>query len=222
VPAQKLHVGNELSYDQLALVEPLAIGYHAVVRGTPSPGETALVIGAGPIGLACLEFLKLHEIKIVAMDLSPSRLEFCRQQLGIEHTLTVKDDGSHLAELKSITGGQLADLVIDATGSARSMSTCFEFAAFGGRVVYVGVTSDDLQFSHAPIFHRRELSLVASRNARSDDFGNIIQILTEKRIDLVPWITHRIGIEEVPEKFAAISHPDSGVIKAIIETPTYS
>ncbi len=134
VPAHKLHPGNDLSYDQLALVETLAIGYHAVQRGNPQPGETVLVIGAGPIGLACLEFLKLMDVKTIVMDMVQGRLDFCQKNLGIHHAISFKADGSHLAELEEITGGQLADVVIDATGNPKSMSTCFNYAAFTGRV----------------------------------------------------------------------------------------
>ena len=220
VPARKLHRGNDLSYEQLALVEPLAIGYHAVERGAPLRGQTVIVIGTGPIGLACLEFLRLHDIRIIAMDIDERRLQFCRTHLGIAHTVTVAPGGDQLEQIGSLTGDQLADLVIDATGSARSMSTCFEFAAFGGTVVYVGVANEELSFPHAPIIHRRELTIRASRNALSKDFGEIIQILREGKIDLAPWVTHRLGIEEVPEQFANIIHPDSGTIKAIIDTTT--
>jgi alcohol dehydrogenase len=212
VPARKLHVGNELSYDQLALVEPLGIGYHAVNRADPKPGESVVVIGAGPIGLACIEFLRLHAIELTVIDLDQHRLEFCRDELGIESTANAADDLSRLEAS--------ADLVIDATGSARSMSTCFNFADFGGRVVYVGVATEDLQFPHAPIFHRRELTLLASRNALSDDFRDIIRLLAEAKIDLAPWMTHRLGIEEVPAKFAEIIRPGSQTIKAIIDTTT--
>ena len=98
-------VGNDLSYDQLALVETLAIGYHAVVRADPQAGETVLVIGAGPIGLATLEFLRLREgVNIIVMDMVESRLQFCRDKLGIPHTIVFRPDGSHLAELEQITG----------------------------------------------------------------------------------------------------------------------
>ncbi len=220
VPANKLHTGNGLSYDQLALVEPLAIGFHAVERGAPAPGETALVIGAGPIGLACLEFLKLHEIELIVMDLDEDRLDFCRQHLGIKHALSPDPDVSQLAAIEKITGGQLADLVVDATGSARSMSGCFEFAGYGGRVIYLGVTSDEVQFPPTPIFHRRELTLRASRNALPKNFSDIIDLLTAGKIDLAPWITHRLGIEEVPERFAEVTSPDAGAIKAVIDTTT--
>jgi len=170
-PARKLHAGNQLSYDQLALVETLAIGCHAVVRADPQPGQTVLVIGAGPIGLACLEFLRMHGIGIIVMDVAQSRLQFCRDKLGIRHTVVFKPDGSHLAELEKLTGGELCDVVIDATGNTRSMSSCLEYAAFTGRVVYVGITTENLSFPHAPVLHRRELTLLASRNALPGGFA---------------------------------------------------
>lgn len=218
VPARKLHPGNDLSYDQLALVETLAIGYHAVERGNPKPGETVLVIGAGPIGLACLEFLKLMEgVNVIVMDMVPGRLDFCAKNLGIQTGILAKPDGSQLADLEQITAGNLADVIIDATGSPRSMSTCFEYAAFTGRVVYVGITTSELTFPHAPVFHRRELTLLASRNALPKDFDAIIQLIREGKINTNLWITHRITFDEVPEKFAQFTDPNLGAIKAIIE-----
>jgi 2-desacetyl-2-hydroxyethyl bacteriochlorophyllide A dehydrogenase len=218
VPARKLHPGNDLTYDQLALVETLAIGYHAVQRSNPKPGETVLVIGAGPIGLACLEFLKLMDgVKVIVMDMVQGRLDFCAKNLGISHGIFAKADGSHLADLEAMTNGQLADVIIDATGSPRSMSTCFEFAAFTGRVVYVGITTSDLTFPHAPVFHRRELTLLASRNAIPSDFPEIINLIREGKINTDLWITHRISFDEVPEKFAQFTDPNLGAIKAIIE-----
>jgi len=216
-PAHKLHPGNNLSYDQLALVETLAIGYHAVIRSDPQPGETVLVIGAGPIGLAVLEFLRLHDIKIIVMDMVESRLQFCREKLGIDHTIVFSPEGSHLTELEKITGGELADAVIDATGSVRSMSTCFEYAAFTGRVIYVGITTETLSFPHAPVFHRRELTLLASRNALPADFGKIISLIADGQIDTDIWITDRLTFDDVPTEFAAFTDTSRGTVKAIIE-----
>ncbi len=216
VPARKLHPGNDLTYDQLALVETLAIGRHAVQRGNPQPGEAVLVIGAGPIGLACLEFLRLIEgVTVIVMDRLQSRLDFCRDQLGIGHGVLA--DGSQVAALEKVTGGQLADVIIDATGSPASMSTCFECASFTGRVVYVGITTSEISFPHAPVFHRRELTLLASRNALPEDFAHIIGLIRDGRIDTGKWITHRITFDEVPDQFARFTDPDTGAIKAIIE-----
>lgn len=216
-PARKLHPGNDLSYDQLALVETLAIGCHAVQRADPQPGETVLVIGAGPIGLACLEFLKLRDIRIIVMDLVEGRLQFCREKLGIAHTVVFRPDGSHLAEIERLTGGELANAVIDATGSAKSMSTCFEFTAFTGRIVYVGITTDTLSFPHAPVFHRRELTLLASRNALPADFKNIIDLIRLGHINTDVWITDRLAFDDVPARFANFTSAANGTVKAIIE-----
>ena len=218
-PARKLHPGNSLSYDQLALVETLAIGYHSVIRANPHPGETVLVIGAGPIGLAALEFLRLQDLKIIVMDMVESRLEFCRKHLGIEHTVLFSADGTHLSELEGITGGELADIVVDATGSVQSMSNCFEYAAFTGRVIYVGITTEHLSFPHAPVFHRRELTLLASRNALPEDFGKIIDLIAAGSINTDIWITDRLSFDEVPSNFAEFTDTARGTVKALIEIP---
>lgn len=217
VPARKLHPGNSLSYDQLALVETLAIGYHAVQRANPQPGETVLLIGVGPIGLACLEFLKLREgVEIVVMDRVQSRLDFCRDRRGIEKRVLFQSDGSHLALIEDLTEGELADVVLDATGSNKSMSASLQYASYTGRIVFVGITTDEVSFPHAPVFHRREQTLLASRNALPADFGNIIEIIERGQIDTSVWITHRLTIDDVPEKFAQFTDPSLGVIKALI------
>jgi alcohol dehydrogenase len=216
VPAHKLHPGNDLSYDELALVETLAIGCHAVKRGNPQPGETVMVIGAGPIGLSCLEFLKLMDLKVLVVDFAQNRLDFCAKNLGIPHPVLAKPDGSHLAEIETITEGGFCDVIIDATGHAGSMVQCHQYAAVGGRVVYVGITAQDLTFPQAPFFHRRELSVMASRNALPADFPEIIQIITDGKINLQNWITHRLDITEVPEEFDKFTDPATGALKAVI------
>jgi len=214
VPARKLHVSTKLSFDQLALVETLAIGCHAVNRGTPRPGETVLVLGAGPIGLSVIEFAKLSGARVVVVDLNEQRLAFVRERLGVPDTIVA--GGEAVAQLGRLTGGQLADVVIDATGHHESMSRCFEFAAFAGRVVYVGITVKDLVFPHAPILHRRELTLLASRNALAADFPRIIGLIEAGRIDTRPWLTHRAALRDVPQVFPSWLRPEAGVIKAVI------
>ena len=216
VPARKLHAGNDLTYDQLALVETLAIGRHAVQRGDPRPGQTALVIGAGPIGLACLEFLKLIDLQVIVLDRVQGRLDFVKGHIPSVIPLTASDLESDLERVREATSGRLADVVIDATGSAVSMSQCFEFAAFTGRVVYVGITTGTLSFPHAPLFHRRELTLLASRNALPADFPEIIRLISEGKIHTDPWITHRLLFDEVPARFGAFTDPSLGAIKVVI------
>lgn len=215
VPARKLHKSSKLSFEQLALVETLAIGCHAVNRGNPQKSDNVLIIGAGPIGLSTIEFVKLSGARTIVLDLVPQRLDFCKRVMGVDETVLV--NGNELEELKSLTGGSLAQVVIDATGSNKSMANALNFCAFTGRLVYVGITQQEITFPHAAVMHRRELTLLASRNALPDDFGRIIRLIEEGKIDTKPWITHHAAFDEMIEAFPNWLNPESGVIKAMVE-----
>jgi 2-desacetyl-2-hydroxyethyl bacteriochlorophyllide A dehydrogenase len=216
LPARKLHPANRLSPEQCALVETLAIGCHAVNRGAPQAGDFVLVIGAGPIGLSVIEFVKLSGATCIVLDLNEQRLAFCREKMGVPHTILSRGDGSEIEALKQLTGGALAQVVIDATGSNKSMSAAMSCCAFTGRLVYVGITQQEVTFPHAPVMHRRELTLLASRNALPPDFTRIIQLIEEGRIDTRPWITHHAGFADVIGEFPKWIKPETGVIKAIV------
>jgi len=216
LPGRKLHAAESLDYDQLALVETLAIGYHAVQRGQPRPEETVVIVGAGPIGLAVWEFVRLAGCRAVILDIRPERLEFCQQRLGVEEVLTVQPDGSHVPQLLEMTNGQLAEVVIDATGNHRSMGQALELVAFTGRLVYVGISSEEIGFPH-PLLHRREMTLLASRNALPEDFRTIISWIDGGRIDTGPWITHRSTIDRIPHDFPNFLQPETQVLKAIVQ-----
>ena len=219
VPARKLHPSPKLSHAQNALVETLAIGCHAVDRGAPRPGENVLVIGAGPIGLSALEFAKLSGAKVIVMDMAEPRLAFVRERMGVADTVLARGDASDEAAVAALTDGRMCDLVVDATGSNVSMAKALALCSFGGRLVYVGITQAELVFPHAPVMHRRELTLLASRNALSRDFTRIIGLIEEGRIDTRPWITHRIPFADTIRAFPGFLEPTSGVIKAVIEMP---
>ena len=216
LPARKLHVSRKLSYEQLALVETLAIGCHAVDRAGVKAGENVLIIGAGPIGLSAIEFVKVAGASCIVLDMVESRLAFCRERMGVKHTILARGDGSELKALAALTNNQLADVVIDATGSNKSMSSALEYCAFGARLVYVGITQQDLSFPHAPVMHRREVTLLASRNALSRDFARIIRLIEDGTIDTRPWITHRTNFDAMIGEFPSWLKPETGVIKAIV------
>lgn len=217
LPARKLHPANSLTPDQCALVETLAIGCHAVDRGNPETGENVIVIGAGPIGLSAVVFAKLTGARVIVMDISEERLAFVREKMGVPETVQVHDDDTDVQAAMKLTGGQFADVVIDATGSNKSMERSLEFTAFAGRVVYVGITQQNLNFPHAALMHRRELTLMASRNAPSRDFPRIISLIEAGQIDTAPWITHHAAFDEVPGIFPNWIKPETGVIKAIVK-----
>ena len=214
VPARKLHPAEKLAFDQLALVETLAIGCHAVNRAAPQREETVLIIGAGPIGLATLEFVKLTQAQLIVLDTNAQRLEFCRRSMGVAQTIQLSDRVEQ--DLRDATEGHLPDVVIDATGNNVSMSNAFGYVAQGGRLVFVGITTDEVRFRH-PVFHKPEGTLLCSRNALPEDFRRIIGLIEEGKIDTRPWITHRAAFEELIDVFPSYTRPETGVIKAVVE-----
>ena len=117
---------------------------------------------------------------------------------------------------RQLTDGDLPTAVFDATGSPRSMAAAFEYPAHGGRLTFVGLFQGDVTFND-PNFHRRELTLLASRNALPADFTRIIALIEAGRIDTTPWITHRAAFADAVEHFPAWVRPETGVIKAMIE-----
>ena len=217
VPARKLHRSARLNYDQLALIETLGIGAHAVERAAVKPDDTVFVIGAGPIGLSVIQFVSVTGASLAVMDVNASRLAFCRDQLGVKHTLAAGPDTT--ARLKAIFGGDLPTLVIDATGNPQSMAGTFDLTAHGGRVVFVGLFQGEVGFND-PNFHRRELTLSASRNALPGTFRDIIALVEAGRVNTQPWITHRCTLAETPVVFPRDLAGNPAVLKAMIEVPS--
>src|SRR5476651_1635071 len=157
VPSYSLVHGEGLSYDELALVEPLAIGAHGIWRANVQPGEFVLVIGAGPIGLGVMEFARIAGAKVIAMDMNAQRLEFCKDKLKTDYTLNVTE-GNVRERLSEMTNGDMPTVIIDATGSLRAINDGFSYLAHGGRYVLVGLQKAEVAFSH-PEFHKREATL---------------------------------------------------------------
>ena len=213
VPTRYLHPASTLSFEQLALVEPLAIGSHAVKRAQLHKGEQVLVVGAGPIGLAVIQFALFAGTQVFVLDVSEQRLNFC-QQIYPQVTC-LAGHGDPLANLQQFTGDDLPTAVFDATGNPQSMHASFSYVGNGGRLIFVGLFQGDVTF-HDPDFHRRELTLLSSRNAEAADFRQIIAYLEAGQIDLAPWITHRASADEMVDAFPQWFNRDSGIIKAVI------
>jgi 2-desacetyl-2-hydroxyethyl bacteriochlorophyllide A dehydrogenase len=215
VPISKLHPSSRLTLEQLALVETLGIGAHAVQRAQIQAGEWALVLGAGPIGLSVIQFALAAGARVIVVDVNSARLEFCTRECGVTSTIDARS-GDLIASLKTLTDDELPTVVFDATGNATSMMAAFDYPAHGGRLVFVGLFQGDVTF-HDPNFHRRELTLLATRNALPDDFSRIITMIEAGKVDTSPWITHRAPLDAVPEILPRWVLPESGVLKAMID-----
>jgi 2-desacetyl-2-hydroxyethyl bacteriochlorophyllide A dehydrogenase len=215
VSTTQLHKSELLSLDQLALVEPLSIGAHATTRAQVEPGEFVLVVGAGPIGLSVIQFAGVSGARVIAMDINQERLSFAREHFAIEEA--VPAESGVIEQIRKITGGDLPTVVVDATGNPASMKQSFSLPAPGGRLVFVGFFQGNITFDDVDA-HRRELTLLCSRNATAADFQRVIRLLENGEIDIEPWITHRVSFgEDVIAQFPLWLEPHSPFIKGVIE-----
>lgn len=215
VPSYALVHGEGLSVDDLALVEPLAIGAHGVRRAAIQPGEFVLVIGAGPIGLGSMEFARIAGGNVIAMDINAGRLAFCQHKLQVTHTVNALDSDV-TEQLRTITNGDMPTVLIDATGSLRAINNSFQYMAHGARYILVGLQKGDICFSH-PEFHKREATLMSSRNATRQDFEHVIACMKKGLVNPTTYITHRVPFGQVGDTFASWLDPANGVIKAMVE-----
>ena len=215
VPSASLIHGKGLGLDVLALVEPLAIGAHAVRRAEVTKDEFALVVGAGPIGLGTMAFVHAAGGKVIAIDTNEARLRFCRETLKVEHVINAMN-ADVVGQLKSITNGDMPTVVVDATGNLKAINNTFQYMSHGARYVLIGLQKGEISFSH-PEFHKREATLMSSRNATRADFEYVISSIRQKVIHPTRFITHRVRFDDVKDKFKGWLDPAGGVIKAIVE-----
>ena len=198
-----LHPSATLGLDELALVEPLGIGAHAVARGQVTGADEVLVVGAGPVGLAVAQFAVLAGGRVTVVDLAPARRGVVERHLGEARVAASVPEGSRY------------DCVFDATGSASAMRRSFDHVAAGGRLVLVGLTLEEIAFSD-PEFHRREITLLASRNATEADFARVLREVEGGRVRPATWITHRLRLEDVPERLGTL-RAEPTLVKAVVE-----
>lgn len=214
VPLDHLIKSEKLNLDQLAMAECLGIGAHAVSRAKIERGEFTLVIGAGPIGMAVMQSAKEMGAKVMALDIVEARLKFCQDRLKVDHVIHGEKDPAK--EIESTTKGDYPTVVFDATGNAKSMMKAFNWIAHGGRYVLVSLVQENITFFD-PDFHRRELTLLSSRNATRQDMEHIVRSLEAGKVDGTSFITHRASLDQVIGQFESWLRPETGVIKAVVE-----
>jgi 2-desacetyl-2-hydroxyethyl bacteriochlorophyllide A dehydrogenase len=215
VPSDALVKSNGLGYDELALVEPLSIGAHGVRRAGIRPDEFVLVIGAGPIGIGAMQMAAIAGAKVIALDVNASRLLFCQEKLSVNFVLNASNDNV-LQQLMEITSGDLPTVVMDATGNQQAINNALPYLAHGGRFVLIGLQKEPISFSH-PEFHKREATLMSSRNATRRDFEYVIRSMKDGRIDPSAYITQKMPFREAKEAFETWLFDQAMVIKAMVE-----
>jgi len=214
VPEQYVISTKGMDLDQLAVVECLAIGAHAVRRAKLTAGSTVLVVGAGPIGMGIMQFAKEAGAKVFVMDMNEERLVFCKEELAADQI--IQAGPAAYEQIASLTDGDFIDTVFDATGNPKAMEAGFTLVAHGGSYVLVSVVKADIRFAD-PEFHKREMTLMGSRNATREDFEHVVSCLENGSVKVSAMITHKGKLLDLPELLPTWCDPQNSVIKAVVE-----
>ena len=211
VPINLLLPANHLSDDQIAIVEPLAIGAHAIRRSGIESDETVAVVGCGPIGIGIMKLAQIAGANVIALDMNEQRLNYAKDKIGADHVVNV--GGNALREVTEITNGDLCSIVFDASGNKNALETCPDYMSNGGKFVLVGLSKGELTYSH-PKVHAKEMTLLCSRNATQEDFEHVMTILD--KFPTSSFITHNVPFIKMIEHFDSWLDPTKGVIKAMV------
>ncbi|NQX40221.1 2-desacetyl-2-hydroxyethyl bacteriochlorophyllide A dehydrogenase [Pedobacter steynii] len=214
MPDEAIIPGQGLTEEELVLVEPLAIGAHGISRANVKPGEFVLVIGAGPIGLGTMDFARIAGAEVIALDTNAKRLDFCKEKLGVKYIINAITDDV-MAVLEQVTGGDMPTVVVDCTGNLSAINNAFQYMAHGARFVLIGLQKGEISFSH-PEFHKREGTLLSSRNAVPADFRQVISCVKDGAVKPLDYITHRLMFQYVKDSFADLMTSEEGLIKAVV------
>ena len=214
VPEANVIPTGDIPIEDAAMIEFLAIGAHGIRRGAVTARDRVLVTGAGPIGMSALLFAKARGANVTVMDTREDRLAFARDRLGADAVLLA--DANAEENARRLTGSDWFDVVVDATGAAAPIERGFGFLAHGARYVLLSVVRDSLTFSD-PEFHKREATLLASRNAQPEDFAEVVRQMQAGRIPTRALNTHRGQLADAVDLFSEWSRPEAGVIKAILD-----
>lgn len=211
VPIHLLIPANELSLEEMAIMEPLAIGAHALRRAAVKKGETIVVIGCGPIGIGLMKLAQIQGARVIALDMNMDRLHYVTKEIGVPYAFNVMENP--IEKISGITNGDMATAVFDATGNRMALESGVSYMSHGGRFVLVGLSKGELTYVH-PQIHAKETTLLCSRNATFEDFQLVMEHI--KAFPTQSFITHKVHYAEMIAHFESWLLPETHVIKAMI------
>ncbi len=207
LPAKLLYTCGKLAPAQIPLVETLSVGCHAVGRSDAEPGDRAIVIGAGPIGLSVIEFLRAAGADIGVVEKMPERLAFAARHYGLKRSYP-----SH-AEARQEAPSWL---VFDCTGDRESMEEAIQLLEQGGKLIFVGIVNQKVSLFD-PDLHRREATILASRNSTPAEHHRTMRLMESGAMDVSAWPTEIAAPEKMQERFPLWIRREAGIVKAVIE-----
>lgn len=213
VPWQKILLAPGLEEKELAMVEPLTVGFHAVRRGRIGAGDTVAVLGCGMIGAGALIAAARTGARVIAVDIDDHKLDLAGK-LGAGRSVNSATGDLH-AELQELTDGRGPDVVIEAVGNPQTYRAAVGEVAFTGKVVCIGYTSREVSFE-TKLFVQKELDILGSRNATAADFQEVINYLTEGTFPLREMVTRVVGMEEAPRALKEWAADPAKIMKILV------
>ena len=211
VPEEKL-LCAKLSLQELCLVEPLTIGYHAAMRGRVAAQDTVAVIGCGGVGLGAVAACHHRGARTIGIDISDQKLTIA-SKAGADHTINTRDTDMNQALLQ-LTDGQGPSVVIEAIGQPQTFRAAVDVVGFAGRVVYIGYAKQEVAYN-TRLFVQKELDILGSRNALPADFREVITMLEAGKFPVQESISRTVALEDAPailQEWAAQPHSFSKII----------
>lgn len=207
LPVKQMYKCARLAPQQIPLVETLGVGIHAVGRAGAQRGDRAIVAGAGPIGLSVLEFLRLAGVDVAVVEKMPQRLAFAVRHFGLQRYYP-----SHQEARQE----EASMLVFDCTGDRGSMEQSIQLLQQGGKLIFVGLINDHVALFD-PDLHRREATILSSRNSVPAEHHRVLELMESGQIDVSAWPTEFAPLTVMHERFPAWLHREAGVVKAVVD-----
>ncbi len=214
VPWEKILLAPKLNELELAMVEPLTVGFHAIQRGRVEASDVVMVLGCGMIGAGAIAGAVLRGATVIAVDIDKHKLELAGV-LGARHTIDSRVSDLH-QDLENITGGDGPDVVVEAAGNPLTYRAAVDEVAFTGRVICIGYAGSEVSFA-TRLFVQKEIDIMGSRNATPEDFKAVISYLEQHTFPLDLMITQKVKPENADRALKRWADDPGKVMKILVD-----
>jgi 2-desacetyl-2-hydroxyethyl bacteriochlorophyllide A dehydrogenase len=216
MPIERIYDGKGLPAKTLALIEPFCISYHGVSRADVQKGDKVLVIGAGTIGTLAAIAAKAKGAEVYIADIAEQKINYSVDTFGLQGGILNTGSEAFLKKCMEITDGHGFDVAIEAVGMPSTFQNCIDAAAFGGKVVQIGVGKKNLDFNFT-LLQKKELNVFGSRNALKKDFLELIDLVHSGAVDLEKIVTNTYAFDDAAKAFSDFDQNAARMLKVVIK-----
>lgn len=216
MPIERIYDSKGLSAKTLALIEPFCISYHGISRANIQPNDKVLVIGAGTIGVLAAVAAKAKGAKVYISDVAENKMNYAIETFGLDGGILNDSPENFIKRVEEITNGNYFDVTIEAVGLPSTFQACIDAAAFGARMVQIGVGKRTHEFDFT-LLQKKELNVYGSRNALKKDFLELIDLVKSGKVDLEKIVTNTYNLDEADKAFQDFSKNAASMLKVVIK-----